>query len=430
MTRIEGAGLTVAVLRGTVPRMRTGLLPAVAALAGAGFSAALLRNGVVLGPDSWAYWEGSVSLLEKGEYAYFGGPGITVFPPLFSWVLALSQAVLGVSLAAFVSAASFAWSCLYVVLSGRREGLSFHDLLVALYLPASLAIYSQALLSETLWLVLLPLLLIVLVAPEGSLRPAPRSVLAWLILSCMLLCRNATLTLLPAVLLLFLRLRGELGVRRRFAIASAVVAGSLVPWYWVVRSLGQPDSRFLGGSRHGVLEYSIEALRGLAYAFGPDRWRVGPALLWGVGALIVWEAAGRAPSGRGGRPPLLALAGFAALGLAGLVVLFSATYVAEPLAGRFVAFAALLLTLVILAAGERHARGWRRRAFTVVGVLLTAVALYRVAVKYRLAGREQPTTALNVTISSSYWLGPPRPSGAQLLVAPPSFPFLKRERAR
>lgn len=391
-----------------------------------------------MGPDSWAYWEGSVSLLEKGDYSYFGGQGITAFPPLFSCVLALFQAALGVSvlsqaisLAAFVTAGSFAWAALYVVLSGRRHGMSFHDLLALLYVPASLAIYAQTLLSEALWLVLVPILLLVIVAPappDSRRRRYLRPLTAWLILSSMLLCRNATVSLLPAVFLLFLWLRTELALLRRFAIASVVIAGSLIPWYWVRMSLGQLDMHRFGSSGQGILEHSRQMAGGLAYAFGPNRWLVGPVLLCCLCVLIVWEVTGRITARREDRPLLVVLVTFAALGLAGLVGLFSVIYVGEPLAGRFVVFAALPLGLVTIAAGEPPPRGWRQSAFTALGVLLTAIALYRVGIKYLLAGREQPVAALNVTISSSYWLGPARTSGAYLLVAPPTFPWQQRGR--
>jgi hypothetical protein len=71
------------------------LVPAASALIGGLFAAGLLRKGVVMGPDSWAYWKGSVSMLERGSYSYFGGEPVTSFPPLFSAVLAAIQTALG-----------------------------------------------------------------------------------------------------------------------------------------------------------------------------------------------------------------------------------------------------------------------------------------------------------------------------------------------
>src|SRR5688572_32984772 len=79
------------------PSMRKERLPALASLLSALGAVLLLRRGIVMGPDSWAYWEASVSLSERGSYAYFGGQRVTAFPPLFPVWLAAVQAVLGVS---------------------------------------------------------------------------------------------------------------------------------------------------------------------------------------------------------------------------------------------------------------------------------------------------------------------------------------------
>jgi hypothetical protein len=264
----------------------------------------------------------------------------------------------------------------------------------------------------------LPSLLLVVIAPDRSgllQHHGVRPFLAWLLLSGMLLCRNATLALLPAVFVLYVGLRSELALRRRIATAAALILASLLPWYGVLRFLGQLSER--GGSQHGLVEYSRQALSGLAYAFGPQRGCVGALLLCGLALTLLGER----------RRELVALMTFTALGMAGLVLLFSATYVAEPLAGRFVVFAAISFTLVSLAAWQPPARGWRQRAQGILGVLVTAVALYRVGVKSRLAGMEQPVTALDVTLSSSYWKGPPQTRGGYVLVAPPSYPFLTRE---
>jgi lysylphosphatidylglycerol synthetase-like protein (DUF2156 family) len=171
-------------------------------------------------------------------------------------------------------------------------------------------------------------------------------------------------------------------------------------------------------------------LGGLAYTLGPDRLWVGPVLLVAMGLLVLGEIRGTGAGGRNGRPPHVALTVFTVLALAGLVAIFSTTYIGEPLAGRFVVFAGLSLALVVIAAGGWAPRGRRRQILTIVAVLLTAVAMYRLGVKYHLAGREQPVEALNVTISPSYWTGPPRVSGPDLLVAPPTYPWQQRSGLR
>jgi hypothetical protein len=413
--------------------VRSSLLPFVAALAGAAFSAALLRKGVVMGPDSWAYWEGSVSLVQMRQYAYFGGEPIATFPPLFPWTLAAFQGALGVSvrtltlaLGVMVAAASFAWLTLFGALSGRRDVASFHDVLATVYVPATLAVHAQVLMSEPLWLVLLPLFLLTVLAParQGSpLLYLMRAAAAWLTLAALLLCRNATVALLPAAFLLLARMDPGRRLVLRLATASAITAAALLPWYWVRHSLGQLAYHPLGTARDSVLYHAQQALGGLANAFGPDRLGIGAILLGATAVLLSWPALGRR-----GREPGWALAGFAVFGLAGMVAVFSVTHVGvgEPLRGRYVVFAALLLALAAMAAGASAPTGRRERALRALGVALTAVALYRVGVKSWLAGREQPVQALNVTIAASYWSGPPKQDGSFLLVAPPTYPWLQR----
>jgi len=409
------------------------LLPAGAAIAGAIFAAGLLRKGVVMGPDSWAYWEGSVSLIESGRYEYFGGEPITSFPPLFSWVLALFQTALGIStrtlaiaVVMVVAAASAGWMSLYVVLTSERPRQRLMDAMPLLYVPATLAVYAQVLLSETVWHALLPLVLLPALAPArpGAWRGWEylRPVAICVTLALLLLCRNATVALLPG-LLLMLVLTGSGRPVMRGLTGAVAIAGALLPWYWIRRSLTQLANHPIGTSHSGVLENATEVLGGLTYAFGPSRAYVGTVLCGAACALLVWDLASE---DSGARRPRLALLAFALLGLVGLVGIFSATHVGEPLAGRFVVFAVLSMALVVFAGGPLRPVGVRRHAVAAVGVVLTLVALYRVGIKYTLAGREQEATPLNVWISSSYSSGPPQPSGGQVLVAPPAYPWMQR----
>lgn len=427
------------------PRVRRFLLPTLAGCIGAAFSAGLLRKGVVLGPDSWAYWEGSVSLLERGQYTYFGGEPVTNYPPLFPGALALLQLGLGVSvrtlavaLALFVATGSFAWMSLLasLTLPGRatpdlppaKSGTA-PDLLALWYVPATLAVHGQMLMSESLWLVLLPVLLLLLLAPaalSSPVRVAVRLAGAWIALSGLLLCRNVTVTLLPAVFLMVLRRDANGPLLRRLAIAAAVSVGALVPWYVVRRAYGQLEN-LPPTMPQGVLERLEEMRAQLAYAFGPAQLHIGAVLLLSVSVLLLWELVASRPQRTGIRSAPAALALFTLVGLAGLAgLLFVVPYAAKPFEARFVVFAVLSSTLAVMAAARRSRDGLRRRALTATAVLLTLVALYRVGVKYRLAGIEQPVEPLNVTLSSSYWSGPPRTQGSLLVVAPPTYPWLWR----
>ena len=64
----------------------------------------VLRDGIRTYSDSWAYWEGSVCLLENNTYTYFGGEPIVSWPPLYSIYLATMQNLLGQTGFALISA--------------------------------------------------------------------------------------------------------------------------------------------------------------------------------------------------------------------------------------------------------------------------------------------------------------------------------------
>ena len=147
------------------PSMRKEPLPALAFMLAALGAALLLRRGIVMGPDSWAYWEASVSLRERGSYAYFGGQRVVAFPPLFAVWLAGVQAVLGVSARTLVlsqaflaGCAAWQWTQLYRELAGPAR-TRIADALAGLAVAAALAVSAQTLLSESLWLALLPVAL-------------------------------------------------------------------------------------------------------------------------------------------------------------------------------------------------------------------------------------------------------------------------------
>ena len=400
--------------------MRSRLVgPLCCAALGAASSALLLRRGVVMGPDSWAYWEGSVSLLERGDYTYLGGAPILAFPPLFSVMLALFQAALGVSMrslaiavCALVGVGSFLWMWLYGSVK-TEPGASPADALAVPTIAATLAVSAQTLLSESLWLAILPALLLVLLGPADGREPR-RLLASALLLAALLLTRNATAALLPGAALLLWRRRPEWSRPRRLAAIAAVMAGALVPWLAGRAWLGQIEAHAPGRGAHGILAYSREAVDGLASGLGPERWGIGIALLAATTLTLAWEVTRPAA----GRSQGIGLALFAVLGLTGHVLLFTLTYVAEPIRGRFVVFAVLALSVAVLALTRR------RPVLLALGVMLAAVPLYRVAVKARLAGIEQPTVALHARISSDYPAGPPRPAGAGVLIAPPMYPWI------
>jgi hypothetical protein len=404
--------------------MRKELLPALASLLAALGAVLLLRRGIVMGPDSWGYWEASVSLRERGTYTYFGGQRLQAFPPLFALWLAAVQAVLGVSArslivsqVALAAAAAWQWTRVYLAAAGPQRPRTA-DALAALGVAAALSVSAQTLLSESLWLALLPVALRA-AGREGRGGPRWNALGLGLLVLALLLCRNVTVAFLPA-LWAYAVLRADASRRvRRAALVAVALAVPFAVWFSVRRALGQAEVHGFGSGRAGFVASLGETVFGLAEAFGPARLGIGALLLASV-AVVCGAACLRRS-----QAALRALVAFALLGLLGQAALFAATYVAEPIRGRFLVFAALVGAIVVLAAACTEVLRLRRAALA-VGAALVAVALIRFGVKLRLAGVEQPTVAWRTTVSASYWNGPPRPRGALVLVAPPTYPWLTR----
>jgi hypothetical protein len=406
-----------------LPPMRKQLFPALAAALAAGAALALLRRGVVMGPDSWAYWEGSVSLLERSTYTYFGGQRVYAFPPLFALWLAGVQAVLGVSARTLIVAqvflaacAAWRWQRLYQLTAGAERSW-IADGLAALFIAATLAVSAQTLLSEALWLALLPVALRLALEHGTGRHPASDALRLGLTVLALLLCRNVTVALLPAVLLLAVLATPREQRARRAAAVAVAQGGAAVGWLAVRHALGQSSAHAVGTGQASLAALAGQTLAGLAEALGPARFHAGALLLAAAAAVCATAWLRKDDAGR--------LVAFAALGLAGQAALFALTYVAEPIRGRFLVFAALLVAIAVLSAARTDG-GFPGRAALAVGAAITAVAVLRVGVKVRLAGVEQPAVGWRTTVSSRYWSGPPQPRGALVLTAPPSYPWIDR----
>ena len=95
-------------------------------------SVVILRDGIRVSPDSWAYWQGSVQLLENGQYRYFfQHQPIRFWPPGYSLYLASWQSWLGVSGKTLVIAnitlvtlVAGLWTCLSLVILNSENKFS------------------------------------------------------------------------------------------------------------------------------------------------------------------------------------------------------------------------------------------------------------------------------------------------------------------
>lgn len=393
--------------------------------------AALHRNGVALAPDSWAYWEGAISIASGHGYTYLTGLPIVSWPPLYAtylaawvasfgphgWVLVAANAVLIAGQAAL-------WRHLALVLA-RDSGLAPASspglsLLVSLFVGLFVAVHQQVPFSQGLVYLLLPLF--VLAVWKMVADPPPRRVpsaadsAAVGLAVLLLLTHTSTIAFLGA---------GALAVAvaarrapRRLVTAIAIVALPLLAWAGERAWLGQSGSHCvgLGVARFDPATYALQLADGLGRLLVPDRVRaplVATALL-GVATLALATT-------RPARGLRFCLA-FGAVATALLFALFNLAWIFAPLGGRFLLFLPLLLVpqLCLLAGARRPAVA----ATLLVLALLpqaywtTVGALHLPAAAAALAQAPMGYLPLEGEASRDYLTGPPVRRDGRLLVAP------------
>ena len=171
--------------------------------------------------------------------------------------------------------------------------------------------------------------------------------------------------------------------------------------------------------RAGVVDYARQSVEALASLLGPARLYAGRWMLLATAflSIAVWRDDSRA------RGPLLLVV----LGVPALVLMFSSTWVQDPLNGRFVIFAWPVLVGVLVRA-TTLARGQVRIAATLMLAITISVQTARVWYWWTQPGSltypERATWAM--TIDPDYVFGPPVARGSSLLVAPPTYPWQER----
>ena len=323
----------------------------------------ILKYGMLLTPDGWGYWQGSVSLLRGRGYRYFFGPSITYWPPLYPLYLAAWESVFGVSGRTLVlanlalgCAAALNWTLLFSLptfqspaLDGRKlPGAILYSLLVAVFLATTIAAHFTQVLAHNLVYTLLPLFFLVTFLLGGTGRTA-RQFLALagvdgLLVALLLLTHNSSVAFLPGLVLLVFLCRSQTRLVRALA---AVVASAppfalwlLVRWY-----LGQLGSHNLsfGASRYPFVDYLGQLASELADLLAPPGLGVGWLFLI---ALCVIMGLGLART-RGERDPICAAGNtcliLAAVATVCLLGIFNLTWIYDPLSDRFLLFLPLTL---------------------------------------------------------------------------------------
>ncbi len=373
---------------------RTSEILACSAIAVASFvvSAIILRHGVGGSPDSWSYWEGSVSLIEKHSYSYLSGSPIIFWPPLFSLFLALFQSGLsqtGHTLALAMSVCSgltaFAWG-LYVLKffpgeDGSRNSLACGASL--LFVLCFVPLCCLSLLSNSLVLFFVGLLfyrLARLDEGEAFWRGYGGPMVLGLILCGCMLAHNSSLVFVAATALAVVYVAGS-SVRRGMAGAGIVCLISIGPWLFVRHWLGQAGSHGITGGAYSVAETFWQLLYGVGVLLASTSSTLIQAL---IGAAILSAGAAvvvrRPRSGIEARRRLCS--GSAILALAGFFLLFNLTAVGDKIGGRFVWFfplaivpplmscvskkLPLLMALILVSAGVSGARIYTRSWHAIV----------------------------------------------------------------
>jgi hypothetical protein len=214
----------------------TALVAAVAAVA----HLVATRRGMAFSADSWAYWEGSVSVLEGCGYRYVHGPAITEWPPLTAYYLAGAQGALGVS----VQTVALAWTLLFALCAWGtwRLAVAVEDGTARIWMATSVAAalllllpwYGVAL-SEPVTIALIPWLLrdLVMVTRTRVIGNAAAARIT-LLLTLLMLARHAALAVVAAsaAALWF-------SVERRPSAFARVLALSITPViiWWSVNQL-------------------------------------------------------------------------------------------------------------------------------------------------------------------------------------------------
>lgn len=401
-------------------------------------SALLLRNGLLVNTDSWGYWEGSVSLLETGQYAYLGGEPMVSWPPFFSlflapFLVAGGMRVSGLIVALCVLSAGnvLAWCAFLHALfrgaSGRaaRWALAGAGLYAALFLALHAVLIAHVLLL--LFVGLACAVVLHMCEPTAPRRYLAQALLLSLLLSAALLTHNAAVAFVGAVCLTLLLQPGQ---PPRTRLAGALLAGaSIFPWTVVRACLHQLHSHPPSQSMYTAPEYLTQLLHGFGALFlGQSPRMVLPAFALGfvfvlaaVCLLVFRRSLGLPARSLAALQLTLLTCGF-------LFAVFNCTRINSLLGGRFIWFVALTAPPVLLLAAVRRP--------AVLGALLACLIVPVLGEDIKRIAHPQVTPlppgtllAWDDAIRPDYCLTtrPAAPcGGAGVRIFPPTYPWMKR----
>ena len=383
------------------------------------------RSGLSFTPDSWAYWEGSVSLLEGCGLRYVGGQPITDWPPLFFWYLAAVQAVFGKSVFALtlactvlLAASVLGWAKLVLRTHGSWNRFSVAS---AAYIALFVIPWYGVLLSELLALAILPSLLLELldIVERDEVRKV-QAIRVLLFCTALLLTRHASLALVPAIA--FIPIVSGTVTSARF-LPTAASLGAVAVWASVNWWLQVPtDARASSLDVASIGSRSAEAVLGFGWLLATTRWG-----LDNLAVAMVATAIGLSFFSRTNLSvqwvTIRSLLLFAGISFVSLVILLAVSNPADRAAGRFLLHFVPIIIVAVSAAGSAGPAAWLRRLVVVTLLFLLGVQSARVA----------------VLVANGSWdtWGPVLPATGRLttyaqsdtdLVRVPDFPWVSRDR--
>ena len=239
--------------------------------------AARHRHGISLQVDSWAYWQGAVSIIENRGYKYFSGDPIIAWPPLYSLYLAGWTRVLGpygltliIANGLLILLQAFGWFTLYLMLTKETElKRPWVDYFIALYIGLFVSVNQSSVLAQNQSYALLPIFLMIIWRSLRCTNVWRFYITVSLLAAALLLTHNSTVIFVAAALPLLIFL-GRNRVRDRMAGAAMILVSSLLVWKIVSEYLGQANGHPIVGGKDALLENLRQAVFGVAYLIVPQ----------------------------------------------------------------------------------------------------------------------------------------------------------------
>ena len=392
----------------------------------------MLKNGIGISPDGWAYWQGSVSLLELGQYSYINGEPIVIFSPTFSIYLAGIQAIfgisgfsLGVAIVLLAILTSFLWTLLFTSLCNSKANGMTLQLLIMIYVSAFIVSNYTALYAETLFLPFLGLFLFLLFRLFQTLQAISfKNIMTIIIvLSIVFLSKNSSLALVPGIALVIFLQYYKKGWRKSILYTFLLVGIPLMIWFVQVKSITGKDLPmvFFNG-RYSPFEFFGQMIQSIYQQIGPISFNIG---LYFTIALIVMFIITLSRNLKKVKSVqqvnILQLLVISLTGAIGIFILVNLVWIAETLSGRYLWVVVLIIVGALLAWITWLPKTTIRK---ILLYLLIITVLFRVGrtvngIAQRWDDLWYPNIKLNHTISPDYIAGPPIEKDEKTIIIPP-----------